>query len=68
MAAKLRYEGKYDWLTGDSRTWTIMNRFVTGKGEEIKGSSFMLDGLIRLGIVPYRDTVMVHLIQKKEAI
>lgn len=51
MKTLLRYDGKYTWIEGENRTWTIISHFIDKAGQDRFRSSFGLAGLIELEIV-----------------
>lgn len=51
MPTLLRYDGKYSWIPGENRSWTILSHFVDANGQDRFKGSFGLGALIQLGIV-----------------
>lgn len=52
MTIHLRYEGKYPDAAGQPRCWTLLSHYIDQEGADRYRSSFCLDTLIELGIVP----------------
>jgi hypothetical protein len=51
---RLKYEGKFDWIKGENRQWTITSHFIDVDGNDRYRGTFSLEGLVKLGIVRIR--------------
>lgn len=47
----LRYDGKYMFVPGENRQWTIVSDFIDDNGANRKGSSFFLETLKAIGAI-----------------
>ncbi len=47
----LRYDGRWEFLEGDNRQWTLLSHFIDANGYDRFKGSFSLTGLVLLGIV-----------------
>lgn len=43
----LRYDGRWDWVEGENRQWTIVSHFVDANGHDRYKGSFGLDSILR---------------------
>lgn len=48
---KLRYDGRYEFVHGENRQWTIVSTFIDRDGANRKGSSFFLETLKDIGAI-----------------
>jgi len=48
----LKYDGKWDFKTGDQRQWTIQTIFIDADGFNRQWGSFDIEGLRSIGAVP----------------
>lgn len=48
---KLKYDGRYDWIPGESRQWTILTDFIDQNGANRRKGSFSLQGLKDIGLI-----------------
>ena len=51
MRAKLKYDGRWTWIEGENRQWTIVSDWIDASGENRKWGSFSLEGLMELKII-----------------
>jgi hypothetical protein len=49
--AILKYDGRWTWITGENRQWTILNHWIDRDGADRFRGSFSLQGLKELGII-----------------
>lgn len=50
--ARLRFDGRYDFINGENRQWTIVSHFIDANGADRFKGSFTLDGLREIGFIP----------------
>ena len=54
MTIHLRYDGKYDFIPGENRQWTLLSHFIDKNGDDRFKGSFTYQSLKELGIVTHK--------------
>ncbi len=51
QTAILRYDGRYEFIQGENRQWTIQSHYIDQNGCDRYRGSFTLDGLREIGVI-----------------